>query len=63
MEFTESPDGLAVVGAAVIGEPPPERLEGLYKTILSANHLFAGTGGATRASRDLPPSASVRSPM
>ena len=30
-----------------IGEPPPERLEGLYKTLLGANHLFGGTAGAT----------------
>jgi len=30
-----------------VGEPPPERLEGLYKTLLGANHLFGGTAGAT----------------
>lgn len=30
-----------------IGAPPPEKLEGLYKTLLSANHQFAGTAGAT----------------
>ena len=30
-----------------IGTPPPERLEGLYKTLLAANHMFAGTGGST----------------
>jgi len=47
MEFTESPGGEAVIGAAVVGEPPPERLEGLYKTLLGANHLFGGTAGAT----------------
>lgn len=40
-------DALVLVGD--VGEPPPERLEGLYKAILSANHLFAGTGGATLA--------------
>lgn len=34
-----------------LGEPPPERLEALYKAMLEANHLFAGTGGAT-LSRD-----------
>jgi len=30
-----------------IGEPPPERLENLYKTILEAQYLFNGTAGAT----------------
>lgn len=34
-----------------LGEPPPERLEALYEAMLEANHLFAGTGGAT-LSRD-----------
>lgn len=42
-------DGLnqiALIGE--IGEPPPaEHLERLYRAMLSANHLFAGTGGAT----------------
>ena len=32
-----------------LGEPPPQRLEGLYKALLSANHLFTGTAGATLA--------------
>ena len=36
---------VALVGD--LGEPPPERLEDLYKTMLEANHLFCGTGGAT----------------
>ena len=55
-------DGLAVsihdlpeVGAVALvgdlGEPPPERLEGLYEALLGANHLFRDTGGAT-LSRD-----------
>ena len=35
MEFTESPDGLAVVGVAVIGEPP----------LLEANTQLYGTQG------------------
>ena len=38
-------DAVALTGD--VGEPPPERLEGLYKTLLGANHLFGGTGGAT----------------
>ena len=37
----------AVVLTGDVGEPPPERLEGLYKTLLGANHLFGGTAGAT----------------
>ena len=32
---------------SVLGEPPPERLEGLYRALLEANHLFRGTFGAT----------------
>ena len=40
---------VALVGD--LGEPPPERLEDLYKTMLEANHLFGGTAGAT-ISRD-----------
>lgn len=57
-----SADGLAVsihdlpeLGAVALvgdlGEPPPERLEGLYGALLEANHLFRDTGGAT-ISRD-----------
>ena len=38
-------DAVALVGD--LGEPPPERLDALYKTMLEANHLFGGTGGAT----------------
>ena len=38
-------DAIALPGD--IGEPPPERLEGLYKTLLGANHFFGGTAGAT----------------
>ena len=30
-----------------LGEPPPERLEVLYRALLEANHLFGGTFGAT----------------
>ena len=32
-----------------LGEPPPEHLEGLFKMLLVANHLFTGTAGATLA--------------
>ena len=45
MEFTESPDGLAVVGAAVIGEPPPEKREAFYEMLLEANTQVYGTLG------------------
>ena len=38
-------DAVALTGD--IGEPPPEHLEGLYKTLLGANHFFGGTAGAT----------------
>ncbi len=42
-------DRLAVHGE--IGDPPPEGLEQLLSAMLEANHLFAGTAGAT-ISRD-----------
>ena len=45
MDFTESPDGLAVVGAAVIGEPPPEKREAFYEMLLKANTQLYGTQG------------------
>ena len=45
MDFTESPDGLAVVGAAVIGEPPPEKREAFYEMLLRANTQLYGTQG------------------
>ena len=45
MDFTESPDGLAVVGAAVIGEPPPEKREAFYEMLLQANTQLYGTQG------------------
>ena len=42
---------LAELGAIALigdlGDPPPERLEGLYAALLEANHLFRDTGGAT----------------
>lgn len=35
--------------SADLGEPPPEGGERLYRTLLEANNLFSGTGGATLA--------------
>lgn len=37
----------ALLMTADIGQPPPERLERLYREILEANDLFMDTGGAT----------------
>ena len=37
----------AIVLTGDLGEPQPENLENLYKTMLEANHLFNGTAGAT----------------
>ena len=45
MEFTESPGGEAVVGAAVIGEPPPDKREAFYEMLLQANTQLYGTQG------------------
>ena len=45
MEFTESPGGEAVVGVAVIGEPPPEKREAFYEMLLQANTQLYGTQG------------------
>ena len=45
MEFTESPGGEAVVGAAVVGEPPPEKREAFYEMLLEANTQLYGTQG------------------
>ena len=45
MEFTESPGGEAVVGVAVIGEPPPEKREAFYEVLLQANTQLYGTQG------------------
>jgi len=38
-------NSLALTGD--VGEPPPEKLESLYKAMLEANCAFAGTAGAT----------------
>ena len=45
MEFTESPGGEAVIGVAVIGEPPPEKREAFYEMLLEANTQLYGTKG------------------
>ena len=45
MEFTESPGGEAVVGVAVIGEPPPDKREAFYEMLLEANTQLYGTQG------------------
>ena len=45
MEFTESPGGEAVIGVAVIGEPPPEKREAFYEMLLQANTQLYGTMG------------------
>ena len=45
MEFTESPGGEAVVGVAVIGEPPPVKREAFYEMLLRANTQLYGTQG------------------
>ena len=37
----------ALLMTADLGQPPPERLERLYRTILEANDLFRDTCGAT----------------
>ena len=43
MEFTESPDGLAVVGAAAIGEPPPATIRSSSRG--GWRRCFPTTGG------------------
>ena len=45
MDFTETPDGLAVVGVAVVGEPPPDKREAFYEMLLKANTQLYGTQG------------------
>ena len=45
MEFTESPGGEAVIGVAVIGEPPPEKREEFYEMLLEANTRLYGAQG------------------
>ena len=45
MEFTESPGGEAVIGAAAIGEPPPDKREAFYEMLLKANTQLYGTQG------------------
>ena len=45
MDFTESPGGEAVIGAAAIGEPPPDKREAFYEMLLKANTQLYGTQG------------------
>ena len=45
MEFTESTGGEAVIGAAAIGEPPPDKREAFYEMLLKANTQLYGTQG------------------
>ena len=45
MDFTESPGGEAVIGAAVVGEPPPDKREAFYEMLLQANTQLYGTQG------------------
>ena len=45
MDFTESPGGEAVIGAAVVGEPPPDKREAFYEMLLEANTQLYGTKG------------------
>ena len=47
MYFPQESDFIAM--SCDLGEPPPERLEGLYKALLGANYMFGGTMGATIA--------------
>ena len=47
MYFPQASDYIAM--SCDLGEPPPERLEGLYKALLGANYMFGGTMGATIA--------------
>ena len=45
LEFTESPGGEAVIGVAVLGEPPPDKREAFYEMLLKANTQLYGTQG------------------
>ena len=43
----DMPEIGAIALTGDLGEPPPERLEALYKVLLEANYIFGGTAGAT----------------
>ena len=45
--FHVMPELDTIVLTGDIGEPPPEKLENLYKTMLQAQYLFQNTYGAT----------------
>ena len=41
----QGPENIALT--ADLGDPPPEKLENLYRLMLESNYLFNATGGAT----------------
>lgn len=47
LQFEGDADAGDVVFYAPLGEPAPEHASALYPQLLQANHLWAGTGGAT----------------
>lgn len=48
LSVTGSDETSSVSFVGIVGElPPGKRSERLFKALLEANHLFAGTGGAT----------------
>ena len=49
MRVADEGESEYLVIAADLGEPPPERLEKLFQTMLDANHAFAGAGGGVFA--------------
>lgn len=47
VSILEMPTIESVVLNAIVGDPPPQGLEALYRAMLEANYNFAGTAGAT----------------
>ena len=47
VSILEMPTLESVVLNAVVGDPPPQGREALYRAMLEANSTFAGTAGAT----------------
>ena len=45
LQIAEMAAGGALLATAVVGPPPPERLEKFYQALLDAGHNFAGAGG------------------
>ena len=57
------PEVGAIALSGDLGEPPPERLEALYRTLLEANHLFRETAGIRKVrTTDPGPPPTVRCP-